>query len=160
MYDRGLSGLQLSLQRVGASLPAFPPAQSMATAQPSPECRRALLAPDDRLKARGSLAYLHVKCLILRAKWDLFFIGSSTSWYVSPDTVSCIAPIAQIHRKSGTSPPHHARTTKAVFIDFGNFYEAEIITDVLGCATAYPILIIIPLQHLKCYLQSVSECLF
>lgn len=47
---------------------------------------------------------------------------------------------------------HH--TTKAVFIDFGNFYEAEIITKILGCAKAYPILIIILLQHLKCYLQS------
>lgn len=89
-----------------------------------------------------------------------FFIGSSKSWYVLPNTVHCIAPIAQIRRKSGTSPPHHTRMTKAVFIDFGNFYEAEIITNILGCATAYAILIVIPLHYLKCYLQSVSECSF
>lgn len=140
--------------------PSLPPAHSVPAPRPSPRCRGALLAPDGQLKARGSLASLHAKCLILHAKWDLFFIGSSKSWYVSPNTVSCIAPIAQIHRKSGTSPPHHTRTTKDVFIDFGNFYEAEIITNILGCATAYPILIIILLQHLKCYLQSVSERLF
>lgn len=73
--------------------------------------------------------------------------------YVSPNTTSCIAPISQIHRKSGNPPPHHIRTTKSVFIDFGNFYEAEMITNILGCATDYSILIIISLHHLKCYLQ-------
>lgn len=151
IYHRGLNGLQLSLQCVGASVPAFPPAGSMPAVQTSLLCGRALPAPSDWLKARGSLAFFYAKCLILHAKWDLFFIGSSKSWYVSPNTASCIAPITQIHRKSGTSPPHHTRTTKAVFIDFGNFYEAEIITNILGCATNYPILIIIPPQGLKCY---------
>lgn len=156
IYDRGLNGLQPSLQHVAASLPAVPPAGSMPAVQTSFLCGRALLAHSDWLKARGSLAFLHAKCLILHAKWDLFFIGSSKPWYASPNTASCIAPITEVHRKSGTSPPHHTRTTKAVFIDFGNFYEAEIITNILGCATNYPILIIIPPQHLKCYFQSVT----
>lgn len=160
LYGRGLNGLQLSLQHVGASLPASPPAGSMPAAQTSLLCGRAQLAPSDWLKARGSLAFLHAKCLILHAKWDLFFIGSSKSWYASPNTASCIAPITQIRRKSGISPPRHTRTTKAVFIDFGNFYEAEIITNILGCAKNYTILIIIPPQLLKCYFQSVTRCLF
>lgn len=96
---------------------------------------------------------------MLHATWDLIFIGSSKSCYVSPNTVSCIAPITQIHRKSGTSPPQHTRTTKDVFTEFGNFYEAEIITNILGHATAYPILLTIPFQRLSRYLQSVAECL-
>lgn len=92
IYDRDLSGLQLSVLRV-VSLPAFPPAHRAPAPQPSPQCRRALLAPDDELKARASFASLHAKCLILHAKRDLFFIGGSKSCYVSPNTVSCIAPI-------------------------------------------------------------------
>lgn len=140
--------------------PSLPPDQRMCAAHLCPQCRRALLAPENKLVARGSFVSLHAKCLILHAKWELLFIGSPKSWYASPNTVSCIAPLTQTHIKSGTSPPHYTRTTKAVFIVWGKFYETEIITNILRCAMACPTLIIIPLQHFKCYLQSVSACFF